>query len=210
MSRNGSGVQSSPGSSFPAVANTLIESTKFNNVITDINNVLTQSISNDGQTPILANLPMGGFKHTGAAAGAVAGEYVEYAQAAAQIAAAIAPLAALAGATFTGKIGYTSPVSVTQLTSKVTGVTANGLCGNITMSSAALAAGGTAVFTLSNTSIASGDIVNLAISDGASIGSYRVAAENSRAGTVYIILHNDTGGSLSEPVVISFAIFKAS
>jgi len=78
--RNGSGVQSSPGSSFPAVANTLIESTKFNNVITDINNALTQSVSNDGQTPILANLPMGGFKHTGAAAASANGEYLEYSQ----------------------------------------------------------------------------------------------------------------------------------
>jgi len=78
--RNGSGVQSSPGSSFPAVANTLIESTKFNNIITDINNGITQSISNDGQTPILANLPMGGFKHTGAAAAITSGEYAEYAQ----------------------------------------------------------------------------------------------------------------------------------
>lgn len=81
MSRNGSGVQTSPGSSFPAVASTLIESTKFNNVINDINTVLTQSISNDGQTPILANLPMGGFKLTGLAAGAGAGDSVEYAQA---------------------------------------------------------------------------------------------------------------------------------
>lgn len=80
MSRNGSGVQTSPGSSFPVVASTLIESTKFNNVINDINTVLTQSISNDGQTPILANLPMGGFKLTGLAAGTNAGDSVEYNQ----------------------------------------------------------------------------------------------------------------------------------
>jgi hypothetical protein len=80
MSRNGSGVQTSPGSSFPAVAATLIESTKFNNVINDINTVLTQSISNDGQTPVLANLPMGGFKHTGAAAGTSANDYVTIGQ----------------------------------------------------------------------------------------------------------------------------------
>lgn len=80
MPRNGSGTQSSPVSSFPAVANTLIESSKFNNVINDINASLTASISNDGQTPVLANLPMSGFKHTGASAASAAGEYVEYAQ----------------------------------------------------------------------------------------------------------------------------------
>lgn len=80
MSRNGSGTQSSPAGSFPAVGGTLIESTKFNNVINDINASLTASIANDGQTPILANLPMSGFKHTGAAAATASGQYVEYAQ----------------------------------------------------------------------------------------------------------------------------------
>lgn len=80
MSRNGSGTQSSPISSFPAVADTLIEASKFNTVVNDINAALTASIANDGQTPILANLPMSGFKHTGAVAAASAGEYVEYAQ----------------------------------------------------------------------------------------------------------------------------------
>jgi hypothetical protein len=80
MSRNGSGVQTSPGASFPAVAATLIESTKFNSIINDINTSITQSIASDGQTPITANLPMGGFKHTGAAAAAGSGEYAEYAQ----------------------------------------------------------------------------------------------------------------------------------
>jgi hypothetical protein len=85
--RNGSGVQSSPGGSFPVVAATLIESTKFNNTINDINTELTRSIASDGQTTITANLPMGGFKHTGAAAGAATGEYAEYAQMVAAIAA---------------------------------------------------------------------------------------------------------------------------
>jgi hypothetical protein len=80
MPRNGSGSQSSPGSSFPAVFQTLIESAKFNTVINDINASITASIANDGQTPILANLPMSGFKHTGAAAANANGQYVEYAQ----------------------------------------------------------------------------------------------------------------------------------
>lgn len=78
MSRNGSGAYSSPASSFPAVAATLIESTKYNNVINDLAAAMTASIANDGQTPILANLPMGGFKLTGLAAGAASGDSVRY------------------------------------------------------------------------------------------------------------------------------------
>jgi hypothetical protein len=90
MSRNGSGVQTSPGASFPAVAATLIESAKFNSIINDINTSITQSIASDGQTPITANLPMGGFKHTGAAAAVGSGEYAEYAQMNTAIAAGVA------------------------------------------------------------------------------------------------------------------------
>jgi len=65
LSRNGSGVQSSPGASYPAVASTLIESTKFNAVIDDINSVLTLSLAADGQTTVTANIPMNSKKFTG-------------------------------------------------------------------------------------------------------------------------------------------------
>lgn len=102
MARNGSGAQSSPGSSFPAVANTLIESSKFNTVINDINASLTASIANDGQTPILANLPMFGFKHTGVAAATIAGQYAEYAQMNAAIAASAVTLTAAIAASAIG------------------------------------------------------------------------------------------------------------
>ena len=80
MPRNGSGTQTSPASSFPAVSGTTIDSAKFNNVINDINSSLTASIANDGQTPILANIPMNNFKFTGLSAGSSAGHSVEYAQ----------------------------------------------------------------------------------------------------------------------------------
>lgn len=69
MARNGSGVQSSPGASFPAVASTLIESAKFNAVINDINNVLTTSIATDGQTTITADIPLNSHKLTGLSSG---------------------------------------------------------------------------------------------------------------------------------------------
>ena len=80
MSRNGSGSYTPPGASFPAVAGTTILSASYNNVINDVASALTQSISNDGQTIIAADLPMGGFKFTGLAVGAAAADSVRYDQ----------------------------------------------------------------------------------------------------------------------------------
>ena len=122
MSRNGSGSYSSPGASFPAVSGATIDSAKYNNVINDIGSALTQSIANDGQTVISANLPMSGFKHTGAAAATVAGQYIEYAQHVTDL----ALKANLAGAAFTGTLSATGAATLSS-TLGVTGtLTASG------------------------------------------------------------------------------------
>lgn len=102
MSRNGSGSYTAPGSSFPAVASTLIESTKYNNVVNDIAAAITASIANDGQTPILANLPMGGFKLTGLAAGAASGDSARYNELILRALLAGDAAQAFAASTFTG------------------------------------------------------------------------------------------------------------
>ncbi len=68
MPFNGSGAFSAPGSDFPAVSGTLIESTKFNNVVNDIATGLTTAICKDGQTTVTANIPMAGYKFTGVGA----------------------------------------------------------------------------------------------------------------------------------------------
>lgn len=63
MSRNGSGTYNLPQPAF--VSGTVISSTAVNSDFNDIANALTASIANDGQTPILANLPMSTYRHTG-------------------------------------------------------------------------------------------------------------------------------------------------
>ena len=65
MARNGSGSFAlyTPGN--PVSTGTTIDPNWANNTLTDIATALTQSISNDGQTPITANLQMTGFRHTG-------------------------------------------------------------------------------------------------------------------------------------------------
>jgi len=74
MARNGSGVYSATvaGGIYPASANTLIESAKFNTLMADMATALTESIARDGQTTITANIPMATFKFTGLGAGTAA------------------------------------------------------------------------------------------------------------------------------------------
>ena len=68
MAFNGSGVYVLPAADTPAVANTLIESTKYNNVNTDLATALSTAILKDGQQTVTANIPFGGFKLTGVGA----------------------------------------------------------------------------------------------------------------------------------------------
>lgn len=107
------------------------------------------------------------------------------------------------------QLGYTVAAqgTVTQATDKSTAVTLNKSAGRITMNGASLATATNATFTLNNSFISSNDIVILTISGGqATAGSYNVFANALGAGTVSISLRNISGGSLSEAVVINFAI----
>jgi hypothetical protein len=78
VSRDGSGTYSLPQAAF--VAGTTIESAKVNSDFSDIASALTASLAKDGQTVPTANLPMGGFKHTGVAVGTADTDYATLAQ----------------------------------------------------------------------------------------------------------------------------------
>ena len=111
------------------------------------------------------------------------------------------------------QIGYTAAAqgTVTQSTSKSTAVTLNKPAGRITMDAASLATATNATFTLNNSFISANDTVILTISGGqATAGSYNVFANNLGTGTVSISLRNISGGSLSEAVVINFAILHCA
>lgn len=110
----------------------------------------------------------------------------------------------------TGGIGYATGAggAVTQATSKSTGVTLNKVTGQITMNSAALAANTTVNFTLTDSAIAAGDVLVLNHISGGTAGSYALNAQCA-AGSASINVRNITAGSLSEAIVISFAVVKA-
>lgn len=112
-----------------------------------------------------------------------------------------------------GTLGYTAAAqgTVTQLTDKSTAVTLNKSAGRITMNGAALATATNATFTLNNSLISANDTVILTISGGqATPGSYNVFANSLSAGTVSITLRNISGGSLSEAIVINFALIHCA
>jgi len=107
--------------------------------------------------------------------------------------------------------GTGSGGTVTQATSKSTGVTLNKDSGQITMNAAALASGATVSFAMSNTRIAASDTVEPTILDTSvtSTSNYQCWA-TVRNGTLSFNLKNNTAGSLSEAVVINFNIIKGA
>ena len=110
-------------------------------------------------------------------------------------------------------LGYTAAAqgTVTQLTSKSTAVTLNKSAGVITMNNASLTTATNATFTLNNSFISANDTVILTISGGqATPGSYNVFANALAAGTVSITLRNISGGTLSEAIVINFALIHCA
>lgn len=123
-----------------------------------------------------------------------------------------------AGVTGGGNLGYSSSAgtfgyisgsgTVTQATNKSTGVTLNAPCGRITMNAAALAADTTVTFTLTNSSIGANDLLVLNHVSGGTAGSYLLNAQ-AAAGSASINVRNITAGSLSEAIVIGFAIIKS-
>jgi hypothetical protein len=111
------------------------------------------------------------------------------------------------------QLGYTPAAqgTVTQATSKSTAVTLNSSAGVITMNNASLATATNATFTLNNSFISTNDTVILTIAGGqATPGSYNVFANALGTGTVSITLRNISGGTLSEAVVINFALIHCA
>lgn len=110
----------------------------------------------------------------------------------------------------TSGIGYATGAggTVTQATSKSTGVTLDKVCGQITMNNAALNAGVSVSFTLTNSTIAATDTVRVNIQSGASADSYAVDVTAVAAGSCRIQVRNFTAGNLSEALVLNFAVLK--
>ena len=115
--------------------------------------------------------------------------------------------------TGSGGLGYGtgSGGTVTQGTNKSTAVTLNKATGQITMNAAALAAGASVIFTLTNSLIAATDtlLANHSATGGTTSG-YAIQCLTCASGSATIRVTNITGGSLSEGLIINFTILKGA
>jgi hypothetical protein len=99
--------------------------------------------------------------------------------------------------------------TVTQATSKATGVQLDKVTGEITMNNASLAAATAVGFTLTNNTIAATDMVLVQHVSGGTVAAYTVSAV-AGAGSATITVRNNTAGALLEAIVIKFIVFKAA
>ena len=107
-------------------------------------------------------------------------------------------------------IGYGAGAgdSVTQGSGsgKSTGVTINSVCGQITTDNAALASSTEVAFVVTNSSINSEDLIYATVGSG----NYGVRITDTASGSFTVRLKNLSGGSLSEAVVIKYAVISAA
>jgi len=110
------------------------------------------------------------------------------------------------------EIGYSAGAqgAVTQATNKSTAVTLNKSAGRITMNNAALATQTHVLFTLNNTTLGPNDVLIVSVSGGGTVGAYWPYVASQTTGSAQIGLFNNTGGSLSEAVIINYAIIHCT
>ena len=100
--------------------------------------------------------------------------------------------------------------TVTQATSKSTGVTLNTNSGQITMDDAALAAAAEVTFAVTNSQVAATDVVIVNHGSAGTAGAYMVQANTMASGSFNITVANLTAGSLGEAIVINFVVIKGA
>jgi hypothetical protein len=119
-------------------------------------------------------------------------------------------MASLFEVTAGAAIGYVSGGAVTQATNKSTGVTLNTASGQITMNGAALLDDTNVNFTVTNSVVAATDVVIVNVASAGTAGAYTVQTTAVAAGSFGISVKNVSGGSLSQAIVLNFAVIKAA
>lgn len=110
-----------------------------------------------------------------------------------------------------GAVGYGtgSGGTVTQLTSKSTGVTLNKTNGQIITANSALASVTEVAFTVTNSTVAATDTVIVSKVSGGSNIKYEVFIGAMAAGSFDVVIRNISGTSGSDVLTINFAVIKA-
>ena len=113
--------------------------------------------------------------------------------------------------TSTGTAGYGAGAggTIAQSGNKGQTVILNKPAGEITMQNTLLAAGGVVSFTLTNSTIATRDLLLINLVGGGTPGAYFYGA-NCTTGSAVITVRNLTAGGLSEALVLRYAVIKGS
>lgn len=137
---NGSGTYGLPGAALSD--GQTVSAAEHNTLRNDLATALTLCVTRDGQSPATANLPMGGFKLTGLAAGSGNGESVRYEQLTKE---SIVGLTTASSPQFTAvNIGHASDTTITRVSAGIIAVEGNTLL--TTATGAALAGSATQDF----------------------------------------------------------------
>lgn len=107
-----------------------------------------------------------------------------------------------------GQLTFEGQGTVTQATSKSTGVTLNKISGQVTMNNAALASAAKVSFTVTNSKVAATDVISVNVLSGGTASAYCASVTAVAAGSFVVTVENITGGSLSEAPVIGFFVHK--
>ena len=105
-------------------------------------------------------------------------------------------------------LAMTGRGTVTQITSKATGVTINNRTGTITMNNATLNTGVEVSFIVTNSVVAQNDVIILSIVSGGTSGEYMAFVSDVGAGTFDITISNMSSGNISDVIIINFAVIK--
>ena len=111
-----------------------------------------------------------------------------------------------------GTVGYAAGAggTVSQSGNKSGGVTLNKPTGQITMQNTALGADTSVSFAFTNSTIGTNDLLLLNIVGGvATAGTYNLDA-NCTTGSATVTVRNITGGSLSEAIVLRYAVIRGA
>lgn len=182
MPYNGSGTYTGPSNSWnPAVSATTINPTDWNSTFDDLELALTTALTKDGQTTPTANLPMGGYKHTGVSATSGSASGTEY------VAARVAQSGSL---NWGGTAGGTADALTLTLTPAAVAYGAG-----LTIAFKAGAAANTGAVTVNVNSLGAKDVQK----NGAALGAGDIAAN-----AFYEIIYDGTAFQIS-PLAVSFA-----
>lgn len=110
------------------------------------------------------------------------------------------------------KFGYVAGAggTVSQNTDKSTAVTLDRVSGQITTQASALANGANVGFTVNSNFVEANDTVVINRKSGGTASSYLVWVDAVAAGSFHVVIRNVSGGSLSEALVLQFAVLKGT